>query len=92
MQGVCIMPDPVNPNSPNSPNEPDLSHYKPQYKIDVETWRKYLKFHNVQLTDKEVHAMADGMIKFMVDFMNRIMQHTLDKMKKRHQEEKQDNQ
>lgn len=82
------MPDSVNPNS--SPGTPDLSHYKPQYKIDVEVWRKFLKFKNADLTDKEVHAMADGMIKFMIDFMNRLMNHALAEMKERYRREKED--
>jgi hypothetical protein len=75
-------------DSPKGPQGPDLSHYKPQYKIDVNQWRKFLKFHNTQLTDNEVHAMADGMIKFLSDFMNRLMQHALQAQKDREQEEK----
>lgn len=74
------------------PKTPDLSHYKPQYQIDVATWRKYLKFHNTELTDKEVHAMADGMIKFAVDWMNRLMQHALSQQKEREQREKDEKQ
>jgi hypothetical protein len=75
-------------NSPLRPDEPDLSHYKPQYKIDVAQWRKFLNFRNVQLTDNEVHAMADGMIKFFTDFMNRLMQHALQAQKDNEQMEK----
>ncbi len=55
----------------------DLSHYKPKYKIDVAQWRKFFKFKDTELTDKEVHAMADGMIDFFINFMNRLMQHAL---------------
>lgn len=71
---------PVDPKA-DSKGQVDLSHYKPKYKIDVETWKKFLKFKNVQLTDKEVHAMADGMIDFFINFMNQMMQHALQAQK-----------
>lgn len=77
------------PDSSGLPSKSiDLSHYKPKYKIDVAQWRKFLHFKNTQLTDQEVHAMADGMIDFFIDFMNRIMQHALEKQKENEQLEK----
>ena len=82
------MPDSVPSNPP--PKSPDLSHYKPQYKIDVEQWKKYLHFPHTELSNQEVHAIADGMIKFMLDCMNRMMQQALEQMKEREKREKED--
>jgi hypothetical protein len=83
------MTESVPPPDHSRSQEPDLSHYKPQYNIDVKVWRQYLdRFKGAPLTDNEIHAMADGMIKFMTDSMNHLMNQALKEMKDREQREK----
>lgn len=65
--------------------------YHPQFKIDVEYWRKmWQPMFKSELTDPDVHQMTDTFVKMISDDCNRALKHAIAAQKELHRKEKED--
>lgn len=74
------------------PDKTGGAHYKAQYEVSP-SFRKFWEkmFPGTQLSNKELHELTDSFIRNVADNMNQVLNWALREQKKRHREEKEQN-